>query len=194
MIVALAIPAYRQSVHVRTAQNWVQDALTAAEMGWRPVPIWVDNSGISRARNVIIKTATEMGARLLLMTDSDSFPMVPCGGLAHMWKVMQDHDAAVVLAAFVIRNNDNRLNVEPVKLGETYEGEGGTAYELIDLWKLRDLPKPWFVQQDSADGLDVVCGEDIYFARHAKAHGHKVVVTCAIPTGHATGQIATLGC
>lgn len=183
MIIALAIPAYRQLVNVQTAYAWAQDAMTALELGWKPALIWVDNSGIARARNVIVETAIKQGARLLLMCDSDSFPDVPEGGLRHMWQVMQDQDAAVVGAAFVTRNGE-RLNVEPVKPGEAYEGEVGTAYMLVDLWKLRDLPKPWFVHRDTDDGLRVACGEDIYFCRHAKAHGHRVVVNFALPTGH----------
>lgn len=183
MIIALAIPAYRQLVNVQTAYAWAQDAMTAMELGWKPALIWVDNSGIARARNVIVETAIKQGARLLLMCDSDSFPDVQEGGLRHMWQTMQEHDAAVVGAAFVTRNGE-RVNVEPVKPGETYDGEVGTAYMLVDLWKLRDLPKPWFVHRDSDDGLRVVCGEDIYFCRHAKANGHTVVVNYALPTGH----------
>jgi hypothetical protein len=183
VIIALAIPAYRQLVNVQTAYAWAQDAMTAMELGWKPALIWVDNSGIARARNVIVETAIKQGARLLLMCDSDSFPDVQEGGLRHMWQTMQEHDAAVVGAAFVTRNGE-RVNVEPVKPGETYDGEVGTAYMLVDLWKLRDLPKPWFVHRDSDDGLHVVCGEDIYFCRHAKANGHTVVVNYALPTGH----------
>jgi len=183
VIIALAIPAYRQQVNVQTAYAWAQDAMTAMELGWKPALIWVDNSGIARARNVIVETAINQGARLLLMSDSDSFPDVQEGGLAHMWQTMQQHSAAVVGAAFVTRNGE-RVNVEPVKPGETYEGEVGTAYMLIDLWKLRDLPKPWFVHRDTDDGLRVACGEDIYFCRHAKANGHTVVVNYALPTGH----------
>ena len=183
MIIALAIPAYRQQVNVQTAYAWAQDAMTAMDLGWKPALIWVDNSGIARARNVIVETAIKQSARLLLMSDSDSFPDVQEGGLAHMWQTMQQHSAAVVGAAFVTRNGE-RVNVEPVKPGETYEGEVGTAYMLIDLWKLRDLPKPWFVHRDTDDGLRVACGEDIYSCRHAKANGHTVVVNYALPTGH----------
>jgi hypothetical protein len=189
VIIALAIPAYHQAVSIHTAYTWTQDALTAAELGWKPVPIWVDCSGIARARNTIVKTAEDVGARLLLMTDSDSFPDVQQGGLAHMWQAMQEHDASVVAAAFVTRNG-TRLNCEPVKPGEVYEGEAGTAYMLVDLWKLRDLPKPWFVHRDTPDGLKVECGEDIYFCRHAKTHGHKVVVNFALPTGHVDQSVS----
>lgn len=183
MIIALAIPAYRQTVNVQTAYAWAQDAMTALELGWKPALIWVDNSGIARARNVIVEQAEKQNARLLLMTDSDSFPDVQDGGLAHMYQTMVKHTAAVVAAAFVTRNG-TRVNCEPVSPGNTYEGEAGTAYMLIDLWKLRELPKPWFVHRDTADGLKVECGEDIYFCRHAKSHGHTVVVNYALPTGH----------
>ena len=189
MIIALAIPAYRQTVSIHTALTWQQDALTAVQLGWRPVPIWVDCSGIARARNVIVEQALGVGARLLLMTDSDSFPDVNEGGLGHMWQAMQESDAAVVAAAFVTRNG-SRVNCEPVKPGEVYEGEAGTAYMLIDLWKLRDLPRPWFVHRDTPDGLKVECGEDIYFCRHAKAHGHRVAVNYALPTGHVDQSVS----
>jgi hypothetical protein len=181
--IALAVPAYRQSININTAVAWMQDALTARELGWLPFPVWVDSSGIARSRNTLVKIAEDNGARLLLMCDSDSFPDVAEGGLAHMWQAMQDTGAAVVGAAFVTRNGE-RLNCEPVKPGEVYPGEVGTAYMLIDLWRLRDLPKPWFVHKDSADGLKVECGEDIYFCRYAQAHGHGVVVNFALPTGH----------
>jgi hypothetical protein len=183
VIIALAIPAYRQTVSVRTALAWQQDALTAIQLGWRPVPIWVDCSGIARARNLIVEQALGVGARLLLMSDSDSFPDVNEGGLLSMWQAMQDTESTVVAAAVAMRSG-MRVNCEPVRPGEVYEGEAGTAYMLIDLWKLRDLPRPWFVHRDTPDGLKVECGEDIYFCRHAKTHGHRVVVNYALPTGH----------
>lgn len=149
------------------------------------MPIWVDNSGIARARNVIVKTAEDAGARLLLTIDSDTFALPQHGGLSSMWDVMREHDAAVVAAAVVTRNSSNRrLNCEPVIPGTSYEGECGSAYMLIDLWRLRDLPRPWFKHQDSKDGLKVECGEDIYFARHCKAYGHKYVVNFELPMGH----------
>jgi hypothetical protein len=187
--IALAIPAYRQQVNVQTAYAWAQDALTCADLGWNPILMWVDNSGIPRARNTIVQMAEAADARLLLMCDSDSFPDVPEGGLKHMWQTMESEQAAVVGAAFVTRNG-TRVNCEPAHAGESYEGEVGTAYMLIDLWKLRDLPKPWFVHRDTPDGLKVECGEDIYFCRHAKANGHRVVVNYALPTGHADNSVS----
>lgn len=192
MIIALSVPAYRQQIHVKTAYSWAQDSMAALELGWRPTLIWTDTTGIARTRNQIVNLAVEAGARLLLMCDSDTFPLPMQGGLAHMWQVMQDQRAAVVGAAVVTRNG-RRMNCEPARPGEVYEGEVGTGYMLIDLFRLRDLPRPWFVQTDTADGLGVVCGEDIYFCRHAKAHGHGVVVNFALPMGHADQSIAASG-
>lgn len=192
MIIALAIPAYRQILSVQTAYAWAQDALTASSYGWAPMILWVDNTGVARSRNTMVKMAEDAGARLLLMCDSDTFPIPMEGGLASMWEAMQEHGAAVVGAAVVTRNG-SRMNCEPAKPGEIYEGEVGTGYMLIDLLKLRDLPRPWFVHRDSPDGLKVECGEDIYFCRHAKAHGHKVLVHFGLPMGHVEQAVAATG-
>lgn len=190
MICALAIPAYRQQVAIQTAYAWQQDALTCVELGWRPLPLWCDNSGIPRARNVLVREAYAAGARLLLTMDADTFPMVPEGGLAHMWQTMSAHGAAVVGAAVVTRNG-TRVNCHPSQPGECYPGEVGTGYMLIDLVKLRDLPRPWFVQQDSEDGCGVTCGEDIGFCRKVRAAGHTVIVNYSLPTGHGYNQISS---
>lgn len=192
MICALTIPAYRQQVHARTAYAWAQDSLTAQELGWKPLLIYADNTGVARSRNTLVKLAEDAGARLLLMCDSDTFPLPPEGGLVHMWKAMTDTGAAVVGAAVVTRNG-KRMNCEPAQPGEIYPGEVGTGYMLIDLWKLRDLPRPWFVHKDTPDGLKVECGEDIYFCRHAKAHGHSVIVHFALPMGHADQSVQATG-
>lgn len=192
MICALSIPAYRQSVHARTAYAWAQDSLAAAELGWQPMLIWADNTGVARSRNTLVKIAEDAGARLLLMCDSDTFPLAVEGGLSHVWRTMSEHRAAVVGAAVVTRNG-KRMNCEPSRPGEVYEGEVGTGYMLIDLVKLRDLPKPWFVHRDTPDGLSVECGEDIYFCRHAKSHGHLVMVDFSIPMGHADQSVAASG-
>jgi hypothetical protein len=192
VIIALTIPAYRQQVHARTAYAWAQDAMTAMELGWKPLLIYADNTGVARSRNTLTKMADDAGARLLLMCDSDTFPIPPEGGLGAMWRTMTETGAAVVGAA-VITRNAKRMNCEPARPGEVYDGEVGTGYMLIDLWKLRDLPRPWFVHRDTDDGLGVVCGEDIYFCRHAKAAGHRVVVDFTLPMGHADQSIQSTG-
>ncbi len=185
MKIALAVPSYHKQVHVCTAVGWMQDALTAVELGWRPFPLWVDCSGIARARNVIVDTAIKADARLLLMCDSDTFPDVQEGGLASMWQVMQKHNAAAVGAAVVTRNSASRVNCEPSQPGESYPGEVGTGYFLLDLFKLRNVPRPWFKHEDTADGLKVSVGEDIYACRLFKQHGHTVIVNYELPMAHA---------
>lgn len=184
MIVALSIPAYKQTVNVNTAYAWAQDTASALELGWRPALLRVDMTGIERARNMLVKQATEAGARLLLMCDSDTFPVRHDGGLKHMWQAMQDTDAAVVGAAVPVRNGDS-MNCEPAKPGEVYDGVVGTGYMLIDLWKLRDVPKPWFVCELDESGIEKVVGSDIGFCRLVQRHGHRVVVNYALQMAHA---------
>lgn len=183
MIVALAIPAYRQNVNVQTANTWLQDALTAVEMGWQPLPLWVDMHGVARARNQFVKLAEQAGARLLLMIDSDTFTTLPEGGLSSMWQAMEQTGAAVVGAAVPIRNG-TKMNCEPARPGEVYEGVCGSGYMLIDLLKLRDLPKPWFQYRVADDGIGVECGEDVGFCRLVQSHGLKVVVNFTLPMAH----------
>lgn len=192
MIIALAVPAYRQTVNVQTAYAWAQDAMTAQSFGWRPMLVWTDNTGIARSRNTIVKIAQDAGARLLLTCDSDTFPLPMEGGLESMWQAMTQTGAAVVGAAVPTRNG-KRMNCEPARPGEVYEGEVGTGYMLIDLLKLRELPTPWFIHRDTPDGLRVECGEDIYFCRRVREAGHKVVVHFLLPMGHADQQVSATG-
>lgn len=184
MIIALAIPAYQQRVHVVTAAAWSQDLVAAMQMGWRPVQLWTDINNIECARNTIVQQAEQAGARLLLMCDADSMPVQPDGGLRSMWQAMCDHGAAVVGAAVPVRNGD-RMNCQPALPGEIYEGVVGTAYMLIDLVKLRDLQKPWFTVMLSADGTSKELGSDIGFCCAVQSAGHKVVVNYQLPMAHA---------
>lgn len=184
MIIALAVPAYKQQIHVQAACAWSQDLVTALQLGWRPVQLWTDINNIEVARNTIVARAEKAGARLLLMMDSDSMPVAPEGGLRQMWQAMQDTSASVVGAAVPVRNGQS-MNCEPARPGEIYEGEVGTAYMLVDLWKLRDLPRPWFSCVLSEDGTEKAVGSDIGFCRAARAAGHRVVVNFAFGMAHA---------
>jgi len=124
MIIALAIPAYGQRVHIGTALALAQDNATAMSLGWRPLLLWTDCNSIEIARNIIVKQAIDAGARLLLMCDADTMPIE--SGLASMWQAMQDTGAAVVGAAVPVRNG-NAVNCEPAKPGEVYEGYDRTG-------------------------------------------------------------------
>lgn len=191
MIIALAVPAYKQQIHIVTAAAWAQDLVAAMQMGWRPLQLWTDINNIECARNTIVKQAESAGARLLLMCDGDTMPVLPEGGLRSMWQAMSDTGAAVVGAAVPVRNGDS-MNCEPAKPGEIYDGVVGTGYMLIDLFKLRELPRPWFQVVLSDDGASKAVGSDIGFCRAVKEHGCGVVVNYALPMAHAeTSAVAT---
>lgn len=182
MIIALAVPAYQQRIHIGTALGLAQDNATAMSMGWRPLLLWTDCNSIEVARNIIVQQATDAGARLLLMCDADTFPVD--NGLASMWQVMSETSAAVVGAAVPVRNGD-AMNCEPAKPGEAYDGVVGTGYVLIDLVKLRALPRPWFTVSLAEDGLSKAVGSDIGFCRRVQEHGQRVVVNYRLPMAHA---------
>ena len=191
MIIALAVPAYRQQINVRTAQNWTQDTIFAMQQGWRPLMLWTDINSIECSRNTIVKQACEVGARLLLMCDADTMPAVPDGGLRSMWDAMCETGAAVVGAAVPVRNGST-MNCEPAEPGAVYDGVVGTGYMLVDLIKLRDLPKPWFSVVLSDDGTEKAVGSDIGFCRAVRSAGHRVVVNYRLPMAHfETSAVAT---
>jgi hypothetical protein len=186
VIIALAIPAYQQRVHIGTALALAQDNAYALSQGWRPLLLWTDCNSIEVARNKIVKQAIDAGARLLLMTDSDTFAVD--SGLEALWRTMQETGAAVVGAAVPVRNGAS-MNCEPAKPGEVYEGVVGTGCVLIDLVKLRSLPKPWFRVELSEDGTEKAVGSDVGFCRAVQAHGQRVIVDYRTPMAHASVSI-----
>lgn len=183
MNIALVIPAYRQSCHIETARVWAQDALTAVSLGWRPFMFWTDCNSIEVARNTIVREAERAECRLLLMCDADTAPVPLEGGLRSMWNVMVETGAAVTGAAVPIRNGSS-MNCEPAKPGEAYPGEVGTGYMLIDMLKLRNVPKPWFRCVLSEDGTSKALGSDIGFCRLVREHGHIVTVNYRLAMAH----------
>jgi len=191
MKIALAIPAYQQRVHVQTAHAWAQDMATAIELGWRPMLLWTDCNSIEVARNTIVSQAMQADARLLLMCDSDTMPVPLEGGLKSMWGVMSATGSPVVGAAVPVRNGDS-MNCQPARPGEVYPGVVGTGYMLIDLWKLRDLPRPWFKCELSDDGMSKSVGSDIGFCRAVQSAGYQVIVNFQLAMAHAeTSAVAT---
>jgi hypothetical protein len=193
VIICLAIPAYQQRIHAQTAQAWAGDYVTAMQLGWRPIQIWTDINNIEIARNNIVAQAEKSGARLLLMCDSDTMPVPLEGGLRSMWDAMSETGAAVVGAAVPVRNGDG-MNCEPARPGEAYEGVVGTGYMLIDLVKLRDLPRPWFKCELAADGLSKAVGSDIGFCRAVQSAGQRVIVNYRLSMAHAEQSAVATRC
>jgi hypothetical protein len=166
-----------------------RDATVCAERGWKHIPYLIDAHGIERVRNTGVRIAYEQQADLLMMQDADTFALLPAyGSLESLYATMVKHDAAAVGAAVVVRNGE-RMNAQPARPGESYEGEVGTGIMLIDLQKLRDLPRPWFRTLTSTDGETVQQSEDIFFCRQLKAHGHRVIVDYTFPTGHGYSSV-----
>jgi hypothetical protein len=189
VLVAHLLPAYRSTVHAEVAIGMSRDAVVCAERGWKHLPFFVDAHGVERVRNMGVRLAYENKCDLLLMQDADTFATKPAfGALEALYRTMEKHDAAAVGAAVVVRNGE-RMNVEPARPGESYEGEAGTGLMLIDLRKLRGMPRPWFRTLVRADGETVQEGEDIHFCRLLKAHGHRVVVDYTFPTGHGYSSV-----
>ena len=191
MRIAHFIPAYRGVVHSEVAMGMAREATWCAANGWEHVPFSADCNGIARSRNIAVREAMRHRCDLMLMQDADGFVIASAttqSAIAHLWRSMHKRDAAIVGAVFVVRNGQT-VNCEPAIPGEVYDGEVGTGLMLIDLRRLTDLPVPWFVQQDSADGCGVLLGEDIGFCRAVRAAGHRVIVDYSIRTGHASSVV-----
>ncbi len=184
------VPAYRSQVHAEVAMSLAREAAWCESKKWTHVPFYVDATGIARARNIAVEMAYRSRCDLLLMQDSDCFalPDANYSAIAAMWRSMHNVGGHVLGLAIAVRNGDG-MNCEPANPGHVYEGDVGTGLMLIDLRPLRDLPRPWFRQVDSASGDTVECGEDINFCRHVRAHGYRVWIDYTIPTGHASSTV-----
>lgn len=183
------LPAYRGTVHAQVAIGMSRDAIVCAERGWKHIPFCIDAHGIDRVRNMGARVAIENNADLLLMQDADTFALQPAFGcLESLYKTMERHGAAAVGAAVVVRNGD-RMNCEPAKPGESYEGDVGTGIMLVDMRRIMDVPRPWFRTLVKSDGESVYESEDIHFCRLLRAHGHKVIVDYTFPTGHGYSSV-----
>jgi hypothetical protein len=188
------IPAYRQDCHIEVAMDLARGVSwlgTTDYHGAQVVPFWVDATGIARARNLAVDIAYKHEFDALVMQDADCFTPGPTSTLEQLFTSLMVENAAVVGAAIAIRNGAG-MNCDPAEPGALYEGDVGTGLMMIDLRRLRALPRPWFVHRDTPDGLTVARSEDIYFCQHVRAHGHRALVDYTFPTGHAsTGVVGT---
>jgi hypothetical protein len=184
VIICIASPAYQQRVHIGTAFAIARDMAAAKEMGWRVELLSTDVNNIEVARNTIVDHAVRMGARLLMMIDADTMPIPREGGLASMWRAMHENGAAYVGAAVPVRNG-NSMNCEPAEPGCVYPGVCGTGYCLLDLHRLRDLPRPWFTVTLAEDGMSKAVGSDIGFCRRIQEAGHVSIVNFGLGMAHA---------
>lgn len=186
MRIGHVIPAYGQRVHVQVAMALAREAAWCEANGHTHVPFFVDMIGVDRARNVAVSTALRVQCDLLLMQDADTYAL-PEHNYSAIAALMR-HGAAVVGCAVASRNRD-RMNCEPARPGETYEGIVGTGLMLLDLRELAAVPRPWFRYQVAEDGESVAMGEDLYFCHRVREAGHRVVVDYSVPTGHVASVV-----
>ena len=178
--------AYRQNVKVQTAFSLQRDAIWATSQGHVYQTFYLDMSSITRARNRAVERARANGLDILVMQDADCYVLQESAAclLKETVTEMLRKQAACCGAVFICRGVD-RMNAEPARPGESYEGEVGTGYMAIDMRKLKELPTPWFEHHCADDGYTTIVGEDIYFCRKVKEAGHKALVWYKTPTGHA---------
>jgi hypothetical protein len=176
------IPAYRQDIKVTVAYSLAHDLVWAMQAGHDLQPFFADFGQIERARNWAVKHAIAKGCDLLLMQDSDVH--VICGGLGRLYRTMMQTSSSVVGALICCRDGE-KMNAEPARPGEIYDGEVGTGLMLIDLRQVsKALPLPWFSFKYNEDHTDIETGEDIAFCRAVTAAGLRVVVDATIETLH----------
>ena len=185
------LPAYRGTVHAEVAIGMSRDAIVCSERGWKHMPVCIDAHGIDRVRNMAVRIAYDNACDLLLMQDADTFSILPAyGSLESMWNTMDKFGAAAVGAAVAVRNGET-MNVQPALPNQAYEGEVGTGLMLIDLNKLKDLPRPWFRTELFEDGERVKTSEDIWFCRYLKRQGFSVYIDYTFRTGHGYSSVHT---
>lgn len=176
------MPAYRGMVQMEAAYSMMRDMFWAMRNAHEFVPVYRNSMWVQRTRNWALKGAIENGYDLLLMQDADVFAD-GCTALQRLHSTMHEWSGAVVGASYMHRGGQ-KMNANPARPGEVYEGEVGTGLMLIDVKALAKVPGPWFELTLNEAGTDVACGEDIHFCRHVKAHGLRVLVDATIPTGH----------
>lgn len=169
---------------------FAREAAWCESSGHQHLPFFTDVIGVDRARNIAVSTALRAKCDLLLMQDSDTYALPEHGysAIERLLATMLKHDAAVVGAAYAHRSGE-KMNCEPARPGEAYEGTVATGLMLLDLRRLADMPRPWFQYRVADDGESVRLGEDLYFCARAKAAGHKVLVDYTIPTGHVASVV-----
>lgn len=169
MRVGIFTPAYREQCTVWHKYSQIRDVAWALNNDVELYHFHSASCSIVRQRNWAVKHARERDCDWLMMQDAD------CAGmdgsiLERLLSVAQNRRAAVVGVPFISRTREI-VTCAPAKPGEIYEGEVGTGAVIMDLRRLEDVPLPWFAENLSDDGTEMLCGEDIHMCRLLKEHG-----------------------
>lgn len=186
MRVALYSPAYRGNLWERNRATYGRDILFAGSAGWVVTDlndgVINPSSSIEQCRNQAIARAD---ADVLLMIDAD----VAADGSPLETLYQQLGERVAVGAPVRIRQASRREN--------TAYGYPAAALMLIDLRKLRCLPKPqdmpWFKRVWNKGHTFCRVDEGVYFAHTVERYGGKVGVADGLTTYHRTEETLTCG-
>lgn len=189
---ALAIPAYKDTITAKQAGMWLEIGQALAEYGNQISLagfITVDTCGVDRARNYLIAHAMQINADWLLMVDSDTW--ANGRDLLRMIIACAARGAAVCGAPVYRRGaTDNTLNVyrkgpiNGLRVCDEAELAGlasivevaavGAAVMAVNLRKIGD---EIFKFTDTQS-------EDLYFCERVRMLGGEILVDKRVSTGH----------
>lgn len=151
-----------------------------------------EHGDIVIARNRALENAIKAGLDFLCMQDSDNWTTSSVGAIAPMLQTAQANGAAAVAAIVGLRGH-KRCNVEPARPREVYRGKrAGAGILLIDIARVKDYPRPFFMNEYSPDGLHKDPGQDIYFSRLLESQGGELWIDGRIPTIHKQSDLSSL--
>lgn len=165
------------------------------------------NAPIAEAREAVAMWAVENNARYLFFLDDDV--LMPNNGLRRLlYHLDNNPDWDLVSGIYVTKTNLEALppeKPEPLVFGGE-EGRPGAFWdwkldEIFPIWgcgmgavlirveALKDLPRPWFAEEDTVDGLDARgIGEDMYFCEKLRKNGGKLMADGGLLCGHIDNQ------
>jgi hypothetical protein len=183
----VAIPFGYKVVHRSFARSL---ACMAYPIGTSRAFTHVDDQPLDIAREVLAEKAIANGAKYMLFWDDDID--APSHGLRYLLATMEQYSDVLACAGIYSARSEpcepcvfRGVGQGPFwkwKVGEIFEVDAiGPGFMLINLAKLQSMVRPWFqfVDESSADPnaevQQVTTTEDMYFARKAKAAGHRIL-------------------
>lgn len=144
----------------------------------------------------MLEDAIEAGVEIAITVDFDS--IFTSDDVKYLISMMQkgEHEALASLQSrraqpyplFTIGSEQTaEFNGVPIEVSTAHFGLTG-----IDLTKLKDVPKPWFMSVPAEDGtwVEGKIDDDIYFWKKWRDSGNRVFVDAALSIGHLEEMIS----
>lgn len=152
----------------------------------------IQASPIEKARNGAVKDFLQSGAQWFLSLDNDACP--PLNFLDFISAAIRDGKTLAV-PQFHSNNLPNVARHRPVRVWKAVAGaqETGGWVELeaagghcvlAHRKVFQNVQPPWFATEFSADGTELVCSEDFYFFKKARAAGFALTGNTQFTVGH----------